>query len=169
MSEAFATLATGYVHVMHNWTDYEKPPMDGTWGRVERRILMNCLSVMKISKLSETDKSTIRSIWRCKQDLIQGNIIPEPLMCPLHEPKEIYGILSVKKAIITRSLEVKNTIRAVFDVARGWVQGRTIRFTDRKRELQNKRLHDQAVLNGGKCFARTRYEDLPVNTLPVDW
>jgi hypothetical protein len=35
MSRAFAMKAQGYVTVMHGGEDYERPPMDGIWGRVE--------------------------------------------------------------------------------------------------------------------------------------
>jgi hypothetical protein len=35
MSRAFAIKAHGAVEVMHGSEDYEAPPMDGIWGRVE--------------------------------------------------------------------------------------------------------------------------------------
>jgi hypothetical protein len=35
MSKAFAMKAQGYVTVMHDKGDYENPPMDGIWGRIE--------------------------------------------------------------------------------------------------------------------------------------
>jgi hypothetical protein len=35
MSQAFAMKAQGYVTVMHAGADYERPPADGIWGRIE--------------------------------------------------------------------------------------------------------------------------------------
>lgn len=63
MSEAFATQASGFVHVMHDPADYDKPPMDGIWGRVEQEVLRHREYVETISKLSGTDPSTIQEIW----------------------------------------------------------------------------------------------------------
>lgn len=63
ISEASATLATGFVHVMHNPADYKEPPMNGIWGQIEAKTLEKRVCIDKISKLSGIDKSTIRAIF----------------------------------------------------------------------------------------------------------
>jgi hypothetical protein len=63
MSEAFATKASGFVHVMHAPVDFNNPPKDGIWGRIELRALQSREYVKKISRLKGTNKSTIQDIW----------------------------------------------------------------------------------------------------------
>lgn len=63
MSEAFATKASGYVHVMHDPADYDEPPMNGIWGRIEQKALRNRVYVVNISRISGIDKNSIQIIW----------------------------------------------------------------------------------------------------------
>ncbi|KAH6637384.1 hypothetical protein C7974DRAFT_389408 [Boeremia exigua] len=68
MSEAFAAKTSGSVYVMHSLADYHKPPMDGIWGKIEQKVLRERKIVVKISKQSGTDKSTVQVIW----DVLNG-------------------------------------------------------------------------------------------------
>ena len=67
MSEAFATKASGEVQVMHDPADYDRPPMDGIWGRIEQKVLIRTRPkrgyVKKIGKVSGDDQSTVLAIW----------------------------------------------------------------------------------------------------------
>lgn len=74
MSEAFATLATGFVHVMHNKSDYQSPPSDGIWARVEANaIFAGKTGVRRVRKLSEKDKSTVLAIWDHVEGFLLGD------------------------------------------------------------------------------------------------
>lgn len=72
MSEAFATKASGSVHVMHDPADYHKPPMNGIWGKIEQKVLRNRVHVVKISRQSGTDKKTIQVIWEQVTGWVEG-------------------------------------------------------------------------------------------------
>jgi hypothetical protein len=54
MSKAFAIKAHGSVEVMHGWGDYESPPMDGIWGRIEYPAVLNQKKVDRVGAFIKT-------------------------------------------------------------------------------------------------------------------
>ena len=75
MSEAFATLSTGIVYVMHNISDFLTPPEDGIWAMVERKkIFSHETTVELVTKMNGTDKSTGVAIWHYIEGVIDDSV-----------------------------------------------------------------------------------------------
>lgn len=73
MSEAFATLSTGFVLVMHSSADYDNPPEDGIWAKVERSaIFAKKTTVVMIRKMREMNRSSRMAVWHHVKGQIVG-------------------------------------------------------------------------------------------------
>ncbi|KAF2113493.1 hypothetical protein BDV96DRAFT_577895 [Lophiotrema nucula] len=69
MSRAFAKKANGSVVVMHGADDYDKPPMDGIWGRVELPTMKDGDGVSSVGKIKD-DGSEHKVVWRRKSEKV---------------------------------------------------------------------------------------------------
>ncbi|KAH6638843.1 hypothetical protein C7974DRAFT_122320 [Boeremia exigua] len=89
MSEAYATLATGTVVVMHDANDWMRPPTDGIWHQVEYQTMVhNAKTVTTILKLKEKDNASALVLWdRALPPLSElGKPISEVLATGRHVP-----------------------------------------------------------------------------------
>lgn len=64
MSRAFAMKANGSAMVMHGLKDYDKPPLDGIWGRIELPTIKKVESVDWLAKIKESGDGYLIFWWR---------------------------------------------------------------------------------------------------------
>jgi hypothetical protein len=63
MSQAFAIKAHGPVEVMHAAADYDEPPLDGIWGKVEFPTIVERRRIRRVTKIDESGKRS-DIIWQ---------------------------------------------------------------------------------------------------------
>jgi hypothetical protein len=64
MSRAFAIKANGSATVMHSLSDYDSPPLEGIWGRVELPTIKEATNVDWLSKVKENGEGYLLFWWR---------------------------------------------------------------------------------------------------------
>lgn len=64
MARAFAMKANGSAMVMHGLKDYDKPPLEGIWGRVELPTIKKVANVDWLAKIKESGDGYLLFWWR---------------------------------------------------------------------------------------------------------